>query len=473
MSRTQQEGNVKEVVPAEGVPMGRVATPEELKARQNGGDVLPEVAPPSRLEVSEIGTPPEKSPPHGIPFKVIPKERYTDPDYMRREWSEMWRKTWTLAGRVEDAAGPGDYFIYELGKENFVITRDHEMNLRAYYNVCLHRGNRLKPERDCGHTTSFQCMYHHWEWNLDGTIKRIPDQDTFPLKLDYEALKLGEAKVGEWGGFVYINMDLDCEPLEDYLGVIPEHLNPYHFDEMILVSDQTVAWDCNWKTSVDAFNEAYHIQGIHPQLLSWMDDYYIQWDVLGRHSRMLVPMGVPSPRFKDQRDPNSDLDDMIEKAGLSPEEFKGRAREVRTAIQEHRRSRQEDEPHMPYSDLNDDQLSDDYHYTIFPNWTMNIYPDAMMLFLSRPHPTDPNKCFWDLQFYAYHDPSKPRPDRPERTYHNANDIDLGEVLNQDAYNLPHVQAGMNSDTYKGLILGEQEIRVLAFHHTLEQYVGPD
>ena len=473
MSQEFTDSEIKEVIPARGVPMGRKATAAEFAARQLGGDVSPEVPPPSRLALSEVGTPPEKSPPHGIPFKLIPKERYTDPAYMQREWTGMWSKTWTLAGRVSDVTEPGDYFTYSLGKESFLIVRDEDQQLHAYYNVCLHRGNRLRSESGCGHAASFQCIYHHWEWHLDGSVKRIPDMDTFPNKLDCDALRLNEVKVGEWGGFVFINMDSNCESLEDFLGVIPEHLNPYRFDEMVLVSDQTVAWDCNWKTSVDAFNEAYHIQGIHPQLLSWMDDYYIQWDILGRHTRMLVPMGVPSPRFNEQADPSSDLADMIEKAGLSADDFKGRAREVRKAIQEHRRSRQDSEPHMPYANLNDDQLSDDYHYTIFPNWTMNINPDAMMLFLSRPHPTDPNKCYWDLQFYAYHDPSEPRPEPPERTYHNATEIDLGEVLNQDAMSLPYVQEGMNSDAYKGLILGEQEVQILAFHHALEEYVGPD
>jgi phenylpropionate dioxygenase-like ring-hydroxylating dioxygenase large terminal subunit len=472
MSQDPADKDLKTVDVAAGVPMGRAASAEDMAARQNGGDVIPGIVPPTRLARSDIGTPAEKAPDPGLPYTMVPKERYTDPDYMQAEWARMWTKTWTLAGRVDDIPETGDFFTYDLGKESFIITRDQAGAVRAYYNVCIHRGNRLKPERGLGHSESFQCIYHHWEWSLDGSVKRIPDPETYPQGLDYECLTLPEAKADIWGGFVFINMDPDCEPLHDYLGVIPEHLGPYHFENMVMISDQTVEWDCNWKTTMDAFNEAYHVQGIHPQLMSWMDDYYMQWDVYGRHTRMLVPMGIPSPRFKDQTHVHTDLVDMIETAGLNPADFDGNPRAVRDAIQKHRRAN-EDNTFLPYNELNDDQLSDDYHYTVFPNWTMNIYADAMMLFLSRPHPSDPHKMLWDLQFFAHHDPSLPKPDRPEHTQHKYDEVDLGEILNQDAYNLPQVQDGMKSDAYKGLILSSQEVRILAFHNALTEYVEPE
>ena len=455
-----------------GVPMGSRDNVDDPSRRQPGGDVNRDIPPPAKLEKAERGTPVEPAPDPGLPYTLIPKERYTAEKYVALEWERLWKKVWNCAGREDDIPEPGDYFTYDLGKESFIILRDKAGDIRAFYNVCLHRGNRIKPERGVGHTESLQCMYHHWEWNIDGTVKRIPDPETYPQGLDYDCLNLKEARAETWAGFVFINMDPYAEPLMDYLGVIPEHLAPYHFERMVCVSDQTVSWDCNWKTSVDAFNESYHVQGIHPQLMAWIDDYHQQWDVLGRHTRMLVPMGIPSPRFKDQNDPNMDLDEFIKQAGLDPEDFRGKAREARKAIQEYRRSI-EDETHLPYKELNDDQLTDDYHYTIFPNLTMNIYADAMMLFLSRPHPTDPDKMYWDLQFYMHPEPGQETPDRPERTYHEADSVDLGEVLNQDAYNLPHVQAGMHSDAYEGLILSSQEVRILAFHNTWCEYVEPE
>lgn len=469
----QQEKDVAQVEAPSGVPMGRVPTDEDRRSWQVGGDVDHEIGAPASVTAPlPGGTPIAKAPDPGIPYDPVPKERYTDPKYVALEWERLWKKVWTLAGRIEDIPEPGDYFTYDLGKESFLITRDNKGAVRAYYNVCLHRGNRLRTARGIGHADSFQCTYHHWEWTIDGTVKRIPDPETYPQKLDHDCLKLREVQADIWGGFVFINMDPQAEPLLDYLGVVPEHLDPYQLQDMVCVGDQTVEWDCNWKTSLDAFNEAYHVQAIHPQLLSWMDDYHIQVDTYDKHTRMIVPMGIPSVRYKNQDETHTDLDQIIEHAGLDPADFSDKPREAREAMQKHRRAIQ-DETHIPFKYLNDDQLTDDYHYTIFPNFTMNIYADAMMMFLSRPHPSDPDKMLWDLQFYVYPDPSQPRPERPERTYHKFDDVDLGEVLNQDSVNLPHVQAGMKSDAYEGLILSSQEERILAFHNTWAEYVEPE
>ena len=91
-------------------------------------------------------------------------------------------------------------------------------------------------------------------------------------------------------------MDPDIEPLEEYLGVVPKHLAPYEFEEMVLVSDETIEWNCNWKTSVDIFSETYHVRGVHPESEFIADDVNVQMDVYGRHSRFIAPMYIPSPR---------------------------------------------------------------------------------------------------------------------------------------------------------------------------------
>lgn len=469
----QQEKEAAQVEAPSGVPMGRAPTDEDRRAWQSGGDVNHGISAPARVsKAMPGGTPIAKAPDPGIPYNLVPKERYTHPKYFDLEWEKLWKKVWTLAGRVDDIPQPGDFFTHDLGKESFLITRDSTGAIRAYYNVCLHRGNRLKHMQGFGHAASFQCTYHHWEWDIDGSVKRIPDPETYRQELDHDCLKLKEAQADIWGGFVFINMNPDAEPLRDYLSVVPEHLDPYHLQDMVKISDMTVEWDCNWKTTMDAFNETYHVQGVHPQVMSWMDDYHVQIDVYDKHSRMTIPMGIPSVRYKNQDESHTDLDQFLEDAGLDADDFRERPREARRAIQERRRAAQ-DETHLPHKFLNDDQLSDDYHYTLFPNCTMNLYADAMMLFLSRPHPSDPNKMLWDLQFYVYPDPSEPRPEPPERTYHKYDDVDLGEVLEQDAFNLPYVQAGMNSDVYEGLILSKQEERILAFHNSWAEYVEPE
>ena len=120
-----------------------------------------------------------KAPDPGIAPVLIPKERYTSSDFMQREWDHMWSKVWLLGGLLQDLQEAGDYICTEIGKESVLIVRQQDGGVRAFYNVCLHRGNRLRPE---GHSSadSFKCQYHHWEYEIDGRFKRIPDLDTYP-----------------------------------------------------------------------------------------------------------------------------------------------------------------------------------------------------------------------------------------------------------------------------------------------------
>jgi phenylpropionate dioxygenase-like ring-hydroxylating dioxygenase large terminal subunit len=418
------------------------------------------------------GTPTAKAPDPDLGYRLIPKERYIDKSFMDLEWQRLWTKVWLLGGREEVIPEAGDWMTHEVGTESFIFVRQPDGTIKGFFNVCRHRGNRLCVKDSVGYGTSFKCSYHHWEWNADGSLKNIPDQETFPQITDTTTLGLKPVKVDTWGGFFWFSMNPNVEPLRDYLGVIPSHLDPYHFERMKLIDWKTIEWDCNWKTSVDAFNETYHVQGIHPELMSWLDDWNVQIDCYGKHNRYLVPMISPSPRFHDQANPGFESRMFAQLAGVNPDDFVGRSRELRLAIQQAKRAMQDKFPYYTYPELNDDQLSDDYHYMIFPNVTMNIYSETMLLFVSRPHPTDPNKMFFDLLNFAHLAPGTPY-QLPEHQTYKHGQISLGLVLDQDAANLGLVQEGMNSVAYDGLIVGQQELRIRHFHETLTDYVDPD
>jgi phenylpropionate dioxygenase-like ring-hydroxylating dioxygenase large terminal subunit len=417
------------------------------------------------------GTPAEKAPDPSYPAMRIPKGRYTSADFMKMEWERMWTKVWNLAGSLQYIPEPGDWFTTELGRESFIFVRQDDGGVKGFFNVCLHRGNRLCPLSEVGHGQTFKCGYHHWEWRKDGVMHRLPDQETFPHIQSLKGMELKEVRTGTWGGMVWFCMDPNGMSLDDYLGMIPEHLNPYRFEDQKLIDSKTIEWDCNWKTSVDAFNETYHVQGIHPELLSWLDDYNVQIDCYERHNRYLVPFTTPSPHYADQSALSGEMQYFAQLAGVNPADFEGRPRELRLAIQKAKRALQ-DSTIYPYKLLNDDQLSDDYHYMIFPNVTLNVYGETMLLFRSRPHPSDPNKMLYDLMNFAHLPPEQPH-QLPEHQTYKHGQISLGLVLDQDAYNLPRVQEGMNSMAYDGLILGDQELRIKHFHATLMDYVDPD
>ena len=420
-------------------------------------------------------TPLDRSAPPQLDTLVIPKERYLSPDFARLEWEKMWTRTWTMAGRESDIPESGDYFTLELGTESVLIIRQKSGAIEARFNVCSHRGNRLR-EPGMGHAESFTCLFHNWRYAIDGSVESIHDPETFPQQCPLEDLALRPVRCECWGGFVWVNLDPDAAPLRDYLGVIPRHLDPYHFEEMILLDDVTIEIACNWKTSVDAFNEPYHMAATHPDTLAFSDDVNVPIDCYELHSRMIMPLGVASPRHPDHGKVNDAIRrDFLARYGIDATAFSGNADEVQPAIAKAVREVHAGALGADFSELADQQLVDDFHYTVFPNLTFNIFGMNAWVFRHRPHPTDPDRMYFDF-FNLLRAPGSSNP-RPDHRHYVATDdlvVELtgggGDLLAQDTYNLPRVQSGMHSRGFRGLFLGDQEVRIRHFHQTLQAYI---
>ena len=208
-------------------------------------------------------------------------------------------------------------------------------------------------------------------------------------------------------------------------------------------------------------------------MLWYLDDLDIQFDLYDKHSRYLIAFGVLSPRIDSAPEIPPPLKALMKNAGMDPASYDGPVDGIRRAVQRHMRERQ-GELGKDYSDLHDDQLTDDYNYLIFPNVTFNTHADDLMLFRHRPHPTDPNKMLFDVWMFDYiaegeEWPALPRHDhRPEGSTRS-----LGLVIEQDAANLSTVQQGMHSSGYPGLWLSDQEVRLRHFHKTITDFVGEE
>ena len=418
-------------------------------------------------------TPLEKQPEPELGTDPIPKERYTSPAFAEREWEHMWTKVWLMAGRASDVPEPGDYFTFEIGPESILVVRQPDGSLAARYNVCMHRGNRLR-EPGRGHAEQFSCIYHGWTYALDGELLHATDPECFPQGLPAERLRLQPVHCDTWAGFVFVNLDPQAGPLREYLGVLPEHLDPYHFDEWKVETDVTIEVPCNWKTSVDAFNEAYHVHATHAWTLEFTDDVNTVYDCYERHTRMIFPEVVASPRHPGHGTVTPGIkNDFLKRVGVDVESFVGGPEDARRAFATAIRNMG---PGLgaDFGEMTDSQLCDDYHYTVFPNVTLNIHSVFTWVFWHRPHPTDPNKMFFDF-VNLVRTPAQEVP-RPERAFYRVADGDTlehvqgGNVVDEDMYNLPRVQAGMNSRAFQGLHLGTQEVRIRHFHDTLMQYL---
>ena len=415
------------------------------------------------------GTPHEKAPDPDFGSGVIDQSRYTSTEFMRLEWERMWTKVWLLAGRELDMPDVGDFLVTEMGIESILVVRQPDQSFRAFYNVCQHRGNRLRPcgLGKAGESQSFKCMYHHWEYNLDGSYRRIPDIDTFDAGRPTYALT--ELKCDSWGGFVWFTMNPEPQPLAEFLAPMPLHLNPYHFERMVQTRDITVEWHCNWKASVDAFNESYHVQGIHPQLLWYLHDLDIQIDCYERHSRYLIPFGVVSPRVRKPPSIPDPIKTIMKAAGMDPADYDEPIANIRRDVQKHKRVHGTAHG-RDYSELNDDQLTDDYHYLIFPNLSINAHADDFWVFRQRPHATDPDRMYYDIWTFELVPEGQEWPKRAKHQQWQHGDKSIGLVLDQDSANLPNVQAGMHSRGFKGLWVGRQELRIRHFHKVIDDYI---
>src|SRR5690606_28140123 len=122
-------------------------------------------------------TPVEKAQDPDLGHDIIPKERYTSREFMQLEWERMWTKVWLMGAWIGDLQKPGDYVVTQIGKESIVITRGEDDQYHAFYNVCSHRGNQV-AYGEMGHTRTFKCSYHLWEYNLKGDLINVPDIET-------------------------------------------------------------------------------------------------------------------------------------------------------------------------------------------------------------------------------------------------------------------------------------------------------
>lgn len=420
---------------------------------------------------------------------VLDTDRYTAPAFMAREWQTVWTKTWLLAGIEQDVREPGDYFKFEIGREAIIVVRTEAGALAAFYDACQHRGNKLIVN-ERGSVPAFTCPYHGWTYDLDGTLKMVPDAERFSRGIHYDDLSLTTVKVDVWAGLVWINMDPQAPPLATFLGSVIDTLEPYHFENMVLASDQTVTLDANWKTAVDNFNEQYHVDFIHPQHASFVDccDADNELWPYG-HRRVLVEGYVTNPRYGEPEEVPPILAGAIAPLGLEAEDFKGRVPALREAVQQRKREVGE-ELGFSYNGFTDAQVSDVWQYDLFPNVIMTIKPEELWIMRPRPHPTDPNKCFFDkitlqIPTAAGADAAKglslvgdPNAalsadgERPERDVFDQEDVIAGThsmtiTIDQDIYYLRDMQAGMHSAGFKRAWLNDDESRVQHFHDWLD------
>lgn len=438
---------------------------------------------------------PTQAPPF-LPRKPIPVlgyqridgARFHSPEFMQREWEHVWTKTWHVGCHVSELSEPGEFRVHTLGKESLLFVRGADDRIRGFFNICQHRGNVL-CQVQAGMVDKFTCPYHGWQWNNDGSLHLLSRPELFGQfrnGIPTGELDLPPVRTDIWGGWVWFNLDPHAIDLRDFLGEAGRHLETYELEKFQLIDYKSFEWNGNWKHAHDAFNESYHFEALHADFMNITEGYDVPIELLGVHSRMLnFNFTVSELLDNANAEHRTPLREKFLGIGtLVPEDYSGSLRDIHLEIIKSKRAVQ-DSTHLPYKRMNDEQLVHQYHYTFFPSSTFTQTPEMSILFRYRPHPTDPNYCFYDFLITEHREPGSPPPVVNHRLFRH-NELDdyaaafegtfdpfLANVLKQDGSNMPTMQQGTASMGFRGMILGDQEVRIRHFHEQIDRCLMGD
>jgi phenylpropionate dioxygenase-like ring-hydroxylating dioxygenase large terminal subunit len=409
---------------------------------------------PQRIDVT-----PQPMP--ALSNRPIDGSRYWSHEFMAREWDGIWTKAWLIGGLASQVAKPGDFFTYEIGRESILVTHGEDGQIRAFYNVCPHRGKRLVMEEQ-GHSKRLACSYHGWRFTSEGELNFVPCPEDFAGGNPCGKVRLEEVKCEVFASFVWVNLDPDATPLADHLGPVAHQIAGYRMEQMHRTHWVTLEGDWNWKCVQDNFNESYHLPFVHPQTRFVMEQSYkdCQFDLYAPHghARMFMPGSRPSRSLRGHTDTVLDMmRTELTYWGLDPED--------------------------DFSHFHDAQLTDHFHYTIFPNISFSLKPDGCIWLRADPHPTDPERCYFDMWYFTWFPEGVDRyyaysmgqeVDRTVPVPHQrgvVGELSCGPGIDQDVSIWSEQQKGLRSRGYKGGHLAGQEARVRFFHDTIDRWLG--
>jgi Rieske 2Fe-2S family protein len=331
---------------------------------------------------------------------TLPAEFYVGESHFQHEMRALFSQMWVCAGRTEQIETPGQFFLRELAGESIIVTRSTGGDVRAFYNVCRHRGTRLCTEPSGRFGGTIQCPYHAWTYALDGRLVGAPHMDEVP-HFRKEAYPLHGIRADVWDGHLFITLAEDAPPLSAQLGALPEKFRRWRMQDLRLAHRIVYDVRANWKLIVQNYNECLHCPNLHP--------------ALNRLSHYLS--GENEPMRRTYMGGRMDLRPGIETLsmdGTCPRAF------------------------LP--DLTPEDRRHVYYYAIFPNMLLSLHPDYMMVHTLWPFATDRtiNICEWH-----FHPSELARED-----FSAADAIEFWDLTNRQDWRVCELsQAGISSRAY--------------------------
>ena len=291
---------------------------------------------------------------HGA--KTLPQRYFVSPEIFAQELEKIFATNWVLVGHQSQLAEPGDYFLAEVAGESLIVAKDQRSTIRGFYNVCRHRGTRLREDQT-GHASAIQCPYHAWTYGLDGRLVGAPHMDGVPGfdKADYS---LHPVHLGVWEGFIFVNLSDSPTLLDKWFAPLAEKFS--HWNLPILRSAKRIDYNvqANWKLIFENYSECYHCPGVHPAL-SKLSPY------------------------------DSAENDLIEGPFLGGFMSITKGNSLTTSGKSCA---------LSVGDFGDEDFHRVFYYSIFPNMLLSLHPDYSMVHQLRPLSPDRTLILCDWCF---------------------------------------------------------------------------
>ncbi len=352
---------------------------------------------------------------------TMPGSLYTDPAILETELERFFYSSWLNVGREDQVAHAGDFFTRDIGNESILVIRGRDDRVRAFYNVCRHRGTRVVGDADGHNLRSIVCPYHAWTYSPEGGLVGAPHMDGVE---DFDRTEYGlhPIHLETWGGFVWVSLSDDPRPLRDEIGGFLARFDRFPISDLRLGAKRTYEADANWKILVENYQECYHCAPIHPDLnritpfdTGEVGDYFIDGEKRSSFSGGYMVFA-------------KDYQSMTWSGYTNRPALKG---------------------------MNAEDLHRIYYYVVFPNLFFSLHPDFLMI--HRTWPVTPGHSRIECEFYF--DPeTMARPD-----FDPSDAIDLWDLINrQDWAVCERTQKGMRSRAWKGGRYSREEPQVYDF-----------
>jgi phenylpropionate dioxygenase-like ring-hydroxylating dioxygenase large terminal subunit len=386
----------------------------------------------------------------------------TSPEFYERERAAIFARTWLNVGRVEQLTRAGSYFTKELDAAgtSVVVVRGMDGEVRAFHNICRHRGNKLvwtdfPSEETSGACRQFTCKYHGWRYSLEGDLTFVQQEQEF-FDLDKADYPLASVQCEVWEGFIFVNLDTaNATPLREYLGEFGKGLEGYPFHELTQVHKYRAEIGANWKLFIDAFTEFYHAPVLHAKQSVSAESAKVQ-----QHGYEALAYGIDGPHG------------MVSSwGGMSPPKDPNMVKPIERVL----RSGLFGPWDAP--DLGLDELPPGLNPSAHKAWGLDsflFFPNFMLL-IWKPNwvltyhywPTSYNTHIFEGACYFV-----PPKTARERLAQELAVVTFKEYALQDGNTLEATQTMLESRTpVKTFPLNDQEILLRHLHHTARGYVG--